>query len=224
MFPPAPTTEDAEDSPSEAESEGEGLLPAEPTDTDAATAGPAQTRAAPRTRNIGPKKARSIARRDQRRAYHEFHRSQAAARAEADATALEEAQEIAYENARRRAIVEEEINERREAERKARREREAREEREVREEVLGLARRHGRVTLRDGWEVILRREGMVGVIEGGEAVGVVTRGGEWVRVERRALEGLWGTLEGKGVEGWGWGDMAEDLGRRVEGKGKPVAV
>lgn len=103
-------------------------------------AGPANT---PAHRNLGAKKAKSLARKDQRRAYNEFMRSQGdAQRAEEAKGAVEREAALAVERERRKAaaaVVEakkaKEREQKREAERKQREE-----ELRARELALGLVR------------------------------------------------------------------------------------
>jgi hypothetical protein len=175
----------------------------------------------PRTRTIGPKKARSIAQRDRRRAYHEFLHSQAQQRAEAEAALREEDEARAFENARRRALVEEEIEARRERERVRRLEEEKMERRRESNDVEALKGmvqggkavelgRLGRKLSRErGWvEGVLRREGLLGVGDD-RSVAMVTRSGWWVRVGKDDMEQLWAVVEEKGT--MKWADMAEIL-------------
>lgn len=141
----------------------------------------------PTTRTIGTKKARSLARRDQRRAYHEFLHTQATQRAAEAAAELEEASSVAFENAQRRYILEEEIAARKASERAVRAAAEAREveleaaaTRMVVEALTGgrrvlleeLAERVGRG--REWVDGVMRREGLVGVGASGEVM-MVTR-------------------------------------------------
>ncbi|KAK4575001.1 hypothetical protein LTR86_000851 [Recurvomyces mirabilis] len=66
--------------------------------------GPARDNDLPNQRNIGAKKAKALARRDQRRAYHEFQRAQGDAQRAADAEgAAEREADLAKERERRRA-------------------------------------------------------------------------------------------------------------------------
>ncbi|RPB06041.1 hypothetical protein L873DRAFT_1727050 [Choiromyces venosus 120613-1] len=179
-------------------------------------AGPAggQTRPhIPRTRNVGAKKARSLARRDQRRAYHEFLHSQAAMRASAAAAIAEEEQDRMFEEKRRRALIEDEIAERKEAERKARAEAERKGAEKERGDVEGLKKKVAvpgawRVSVLGGkrgeeWSVeVLRREGLVGKVRGGEDVGIITGEGWYVRLGERQLELISGEIEKKGRMEW----------------------
>ena len=99
---------------------------------------PPPSRVAPRTRNIGPKKAASLARRDQRRAYNEFQRSQALSTAEATRDLERSLAEAVFAEKQRRAVAEEEIAERRERERLDRLEREKEEDRRRSEDMCTL--------------------------------------------------------------------------------------
>lgn len=67
-------------------------------------AGPARAPMVPEQRNVGAKKAKALARRDQRRAYHEFQRSQGEAQRARDAEGADERDKAqAAERERRRA-------------------------------------------------------------------------------------------------------------------------
>lgn len=182
----------------------------------AAAAGPAggQTRPhIPRTRNVGAKKARSLARRDQRRAYHEFLHSQAAMRASAAAAIAEEEHDRMFEEKRRRALIEDEIAAKKEAERKARLEAEKKGAEKERGDVEELKKKVAapgawRVSALGGkrseaWGVeVLRREGLVGKVRGGEDVGIITGEGWYVRLGERQLELISGEIEKKGRMEW----------------------
>jgi hypothetical protein len=236
---PAPTAaaelgDPASDEESD-EGEGEGedgdlLLPAEDGDLlqdeqpaeEGEPAQPAITRT-PRARVVGTKKARSLARRDQRRAYHEFLHSQAAARAEAEAALREEAEARAFENARRRYLLEEEVAAKREKERI---EREARERKEREKEgrdvdaVVRVLRAEGVVRLdtlaekvgrgREWVEAVIRREGFLGTAEDG-SVRLVTREGVWVCFEKEMQRRLWEVVQERGRMEW------SEIGAVMEG-------
>ncbi|KAF2749407.1 hypothetical protein M011DRAFT_456884 [Sporormia fimetaria CBS 119925] len=91
-------------------------------------AGPAAPRpAAPPTRTVGAKKARSLARRDQRRAYHEFIRQQAEQRRQEEAEGREEREAALAAEKARRAEAERAIEERNREERQSKKEQERRE-------------------------------------------------------------------------------------------------
>lgn len=108
-------------------------------------AGPANpaARVPPQQRNIGAKKAKSLAKKDQRRAYHEFQRSQGDAQRAKDAEfAAEREAEQAAELARRKA-KEAKLEEKKAKEREKRREQERRgreEEIERRERAVSTVR------------------------------------------------------------------------------------
>jgi hypothetical protein len=232
------THESVEDS-DEGEGEGEDgdlLLPAEHgdllqddqpaehgDDDQPAAAGTPPIARATRARVVGTKKARSLARRDQRRAYHEFLHSQAAARAEAEAALREEAEARAFENARRRYLLEEEVAAKREKERVEREERERRErEREGRDVdvVVKALRKGGVVRLqalaekvgrgREWVEAVVRREGFLGTGEDG-SVRFVTREGVWVCFEMEMQRRLWEVLQERGRMEW------SEIGAVMEG-------
>lgn len=205
------------------------LLP--PNDADPAVAAGAAGGAVaplrtPQTRHIGPKKMRSLARRDQRRAYHEFLRSQAEARSEAEAALQEEEAERAFENARRRYLAEEEIAARRRSERAARLELErCKEAAEVQAADAVVAELRLRIRLgqdqgrpvvvhldelarkvgRDGekaWvEGVLRRQGFLSPGEGGE-VRLVTREGVWIGLHPEAVGRFWRVVQTRGKMEW----------------------
>ncbi|KAK8190503.1 hypothetical protein HDK77DRAFT_473904 [Phyllosticta capitalensis] len=141
--------------------------------------------AARASRQVGAKKARSIARRDQRRAYHEFMRAQGEAQRARDAEGAEEREAEAFEEKRRRAVAEAQLEE------KARREREERRERErrAREDELRVQREAVRV-VREG----LRERGAVRLED------VVERVGKRGEVGREWVERL---LKAEGVVGRG---------------------
>ncbi|KAI9783048.1 MAG: hypothetical protein M1839_004217 [Geoglossum umbratile] len=90
------------------------------------------TSTTPRTRNVGKKKAKSLARRDQNRAYHEFMRQQGEAQRARDREIEASLEAELFEEKRRRALIEQELEEKRRIEREARRE----EERRRREEDI----------------------------------------------------------------------------------------
>lgn len=97
-------------------------------------AGPANDRPRPTPANrvVGTKKAKSLARKDQRRAYHEFHRQEAELRRQREAEGKEEREAALAAEKARRAEVEREIQERERAEREKKKEVERKEEEEER--------------------------------------------------------------------------------------------
>lgn len=211
-------------------SEGEGsegepaeapLLPGEPIQADATDApipGPQLPAVQPRdhapsTRTVGAKKARSLARRDQRRAYHEFLQSQQSERRRQAEAIAEEEEERIYEVKRKRAAEEEEITKRKMKEKEERIEAERKRQEERKRDVEKVK---GVVTARKGkkaWSL----EGLAKMVERDEA---------WVR-EVLKLEGLVGGKEGEWrmITGEGWYVVVGEaelgvLYRELEKRGK----
>lgn len=89
-------------------------------------------RPTPQNRTIGAKKAKSLARKDQRRAYHEFHRQEAELRRQREAEGKEEREALLAAKKARRAEAEELIREKEREERELRKEEERREQEEER--------------------------------------------------------------------------------------------
>lgn len=168
---------------------------ADPAAAAAAAAAQQQRRAAAAaTRQVGAKKARSLARRDQRRAYHEFVRTQGEAQRAREREGAEEREAELFEEKRRRAVAEAAVEERARREREERRERERRareEEGRVQREALKVVREglEGRGAV--GVEEVLRRVGRNGA-EGGD------EGREWLERLLRA-GGVVG--RGRGADG-----------------------
>lgn len=169
----------------------------------------------PRTRTVGAKKARSLARRDQRRAYYEFLQSQQSERARAAAATAEEEEERLFEEKRRRALVEEEIAAKREKERLERIEADRVREEERRRDVgrvKGVVTGGGRKAWRvqelaemvgrdEGWvREVLRVEGLVGGRQGEWRM--LTGEGWYVIIGEGELKVLYGELERKGRMEW----------------------
>ncbi|KAG0642147.1 hypothetical protein HOY80DRAFT_1008079 [Tuber brumale] len=184
-----------------------------------AAAGPASGQPRPHlphTRNVGTKKPRSLARWDQRRAYHELLHSQGAMCA---STAAEH--DKTFEEKRRCALIENEIAVKKEAERKAWLEAERNGAEKERGDVEGLKKKVAvpgawRMSALGGkrgeeWSVeVLRQEGLVGKVRGGEDVGIITGEGWYVRLGERQLELISGEIEKKGrME---WREIADRLG------------
>ncbi|KAF2461927.1 hypothetical protein BDY21DRAFT_330016 [Lineolata rhizophorae] len=158
-------------------------------------------RAGAADRPVGAKKAKSLARRDQRRAYHEFQRMQGDAARRAAAEGAEEREAALAEERARRAAVERELEEKARREREAKKEREEeamREEREKRKKVEGWVRQ----TLREE-----NTRAALNLKELGKSVG---RSREWVEgvVKAVGVLGLRKTPEGTKVlvmiTGGGW--------------------
>ncbi|KAF2683854.1 hypothetical protein K458DRAFT_443371 [Lentithecium fluviatile CBS 122367] len=174
-------------------------------DAFAGPANPDRPRATPANRPIGTKKAKSLARRDQRRAYHEFHRSQAEQRRQAEAEGREEREALLAAEKARRAEVEREIAEKKRAEverRKDEERREAEEERERRERVVervrGEVMRKGVVDLVDvAWEEgkdrlwidrLVRASGMVAQMEKDGGRVLITGNGWLARLDAQFMQ------------------------------------
>lgn len=205
---------------SEAEAEEDEEPPVDP--------GNPQPLRATRSRVVGTKKARSLAARDRRRAYHEFLQSQAQQREKEEEAAREEDEARAFENARRRYLLEDEIAARKQAEREERLLREkAEREREAKDaaEVVRVMRDGRSVVLKDvagrlgrseEWVGrIVKREGFLGTAEDG-AVGMVTKKGVWVRFDKEMAEKLLATLGERGrME---WGEIAEVMEGLLRGE------
>jgi len=188
----------------------EPLLPQPNIDNDAGPANPPPNapRATHANRTIGAKKAKSLARKDQRRAYHEFHRQEAELRRLQDAEGAEQREAVLAAERERRARIEDEIREKEREEReriKKEREHEAQEEIERRErvvrEVSQNIRAKGAVDLVDvAWtegkdrvwvEKLVRASGLMGALqrEGGYIRG--TGAGWLVRVDAELMERIY---------------------------------
>ncbi|KAK7517351.1 hypothetical protein IWZ03DRAFT_375956 [Phyllosticta citriasiana] len=198
--------------------------------------------AARASRQVGAKKARSIARRDQRRAYHEFMRAQGEAQRARDAEGAEEREAEAFEEKRRRAVAEAALEEKARREREERRERERRaredELRAQREAVRlvkdGLERRgvlrvedvmwrvgktggEGRVWL----ERLLRAEGVVGRGRSDDGFfRLVTASGWVVKVGHADMVAAWERAAEKGMVKITYADLGAALGEVVLGGAK----
>ena len=172
-------------------------------------------------RNVGAKKAKSLARREQRRAYHEFQRSRGDAQRAEDNKDAEERDAALFEEKRRRAVAEMEIEERRRMEAEAKREA----ERRSREE--GMRRREGcvrmvREGLDRGWRVnlkdVARAVGYVDWdVDGEEWAGRLVRGSGMVGTRRKGEEKSMIMVTGTGyVVKVGQADMDEAYRQALE--------
>ncbi|KAF9695594.1 hypothetical protein EKO04_006470 [Ascochyta lentis] len=197
--------------------------PAEPQPQEAAFAAPEQAgpanerpRPTPQNRAVGAKKAKSLARKDQRRAYHEFHRQEAELRRLQAAEGAEERDAALAAEKARRAAAEAEIVERERREREERKrevEREVEEERERRERVVRSVREEvesvGAVDLVDvAWtegkgrvwvERLVRASGVLGQLAREGAKVLVTSQGWLVRVDKEIMERAYAEAEKFGV-------------------------
>lgn len=182
--------------------------------------GPANDRPRPTAANrtVGTKKAKSLARRDQRRAYHEFHRSQAEQRRLAEAAGREEREKALAEEKARRADKERVIAEKMRIEREKRKEeerREVEEERERRERAISRVREEmerkgavnlGQLALQEGkdnvWiEKLVRASGLIEkVTKEKEGSKVLITGESWlVRIDAELMRGAYAeaVIQGK---------------------------
>lgn len=100
--------------------EERNLHPTHDLAADDALPGPANGAPLPPARNVGAKKAKSLARKDQRRAYHEFMRSQGDAQRAKDAEGAEERDAALAAEKERRKLTEKELESRKAKEREAR--------------------------------------------------------------------------------------------------------
>ncbi|KZM20317.1 uncharacterized protein EKO05_0006975 [Ascochyta rabiei] len=177
-------------------------------------AGPAneRPRPTPQNRAVGAKKAKSLARKDQRRAYHEFHRQEAELRRLQAAEGAEERDAALAAEKARRAAAEAEIVERERREREERKrevERELEEEQERRERVVRSVRdavdSAGCVDLVDvAWtegkdrvwvERLVRASGVLGQLAKDGAKVLITSQGWLVRVDKDIMERVYADAE-----------------------------
>ncbi|KAF2642022.1 hypothetical protein P280DRAFT_424720, partial [Massarina eburnea CBS 473.64] len=192
--------------PTPPQGQARAARPAPPNHAHPGPAGPANPRPV-QNRVIGTKKAKSIARRDQRRAYHEFQRSQAEQRRAAEDHGREEREAQLATVKARRAEEERKIAERLRLEREKKKEeerREAEQERERRERVVARVRdevgRKGAVDLgkvareegkeRASIERLVRASGMVAAMEKDNAKSkiMITGEGWMVRVDAKLMK------------------------------------
>lgn len=177
---------------------------------EAAEAGPARVPDMPTQRNVGAKKAKSLARRDQRRAYHEFQRSQGEAQRALDAEGAAEREAAAAAERERRRATEAALEAKKARERELKREQDRKEREEEirrRELVVSIVRREleersmcdlFRVARQVGGDVdeewvekILNASGLVG--RKGTVVTTVTSMGWAVRVSEKDMAALYQT-------------------------------
>lgn len=203
-------------------------------------AGPAERpRPTPANRAIGAKKAKSLARKDQRRAYHEFHRQEAELRRLQEAEGRDEREALLAAEKARRSAAEAEIREQERKERekvKEERDREIREEQERRERVVQYVReeleRRGAVDLAEAaysegkdrlWvERLVRASGLLVQAERTGGKVVITSQGWLVRVDRKIMEMAYKEAEeaaDRGEGKVGFGDFGEMLEKAVRARG-----
>lgn len=203
QHPPAPRVEGDNDF-------ADAFAPAAgPADPPAHQNGP---RATPANRTVGAKKAKSLARKDQRRAYHEFHRQEAELRRLQQAEGAEEREAALAAERERRARIEEEIREREREERdkaKREREREAEEENARRERVVRKVRedmqQRGAVDLVDiAWsegkdkiwvERLVRASGLLSQLQKDGAHVMITGHGWLVKLDAELMKQAYADAE-----------------------------
>lgn len=195
-------------------------------------ANPNQPRPTAANRTIGAKKAKSLARKDQRRAYHEFHRQEAELRRLRDQEGAEEREaELAAERDRR-AKIEADIAAKEREERAKRKEaerREIEEENERRERVVGKVRdavnKKGCVDLLDEarkegkdrmWVTkLVKASGLVAQLSGEGSRVMITGDGWLVRIDEEIMAQAYRDAEAFGSRNGGRVGF-EDLGGFME--------
>lgn len=167
-------------------------------------------RPTPSSRTVGAKKAKSLARKDQRRAYHEFMRSQGEAQRARDAEGAREREAILAEERARRAAAESEVEARRAKEREEKRVREmqalseelARRDRavaSVREELLkrgrcdlaAVAKKIGGGADQTWIENLVKASGLLSDDRSGGVVTLLTEAGWAVEVSKDDMEAMY---------------------------------
>lgn len=162
----------------------------------------------PPQRNVGAKKAKSLARKDQRRAYNEFMRSQGDAQRAMDAEGAQEREAALAAEKERRRLAEKELDFRKAKEREAKREREEQQRKEnarltdlvlstVRDELdsrrmcnlFQVAELIGDDVDEEWIETVLRASGMVG--KKGDTMTTITEMGWVVRVTVEDMAALY---------------------------------
>ena len=196
--------------------------------------GPARAPNIPTERNVGAKKAKSLARRDQRRAYHEFQRSQGEAQRTRDAEGAAEREAVLAAERERRRAAEATSEAKKAKERELRREQERREREEeirrreltvsiIRQELeesmmcdlFRVAKQVGGDVDEEWVEKILHASGLIG--KKGDAMTFITSTGWAVRVSAQDMATLYQTAI-KNDEGDGNGRVSyEGLGGILEG-------
>ncbi|KAF2216558.1 hypothetical protein CERZMDRAFT_109423 [Cercospora zeae-maydis SCOH1-5] len=198
-------------------------------------AGPAAAQPAalmpPAHRNIGAKKAKSLAKKDQRRAYHEFQRSQGDAQRAKDAEGAAEREVAQAAEIARRKATEAKLEEKKAKEREKRREQERRERegqialreravesvKEALEErrmcnLFDVGRQIGGADLDEvALEKILNAAGVVGRSKDGSAVTMVTSTGWIVRVREEDMRTAYETAAQTGDKEIDWEGFGEVL-------------
>jgi hypothetical protein len=210
-----------------------------PQDGDAGPANPGP-RATTANRTIGAKKAKSLARKDQRRAYHEFHRQEAELRRLQEQEGAEEREKEISAEKERRAKIEADIASKEREERAKRKEaerREVEEENERRERVVGKVRDavewKGYVDLLDEarrekkdkvWVVkLIKASGLLAQLSSERSKAMITADGWLVRVDQAIMEQAYRDAEsfGRHKEGRiGFEDLGGFMERAVRARAK----
>ncbi|KAH7406822.1 hypothetical protein DE146DRAFT_405841 [Phaeosphaeria sp. MPI-PUGE-AT-0046c] len=194
----------------------------------------------PANRTVGAKKAKSLARKDQRRAYHEFHRQEAELRRLREQEGAEEREaELAAER-ERRAKIEADIASKEREERQRRKEeerREAEEESERRERVVSRVRREvnqrgcvdlleeGRKEGKDKmWVVrLVKASGLLAQLSAEGSRVMITRDAWLVRVDGEIMAQAYRDAEVFGAKNGGrvgFEDLGGFMERAVRARGK----
>jgi hypothetical protein len=193
---------------------------------------PDQPRNTPANRIVGAKKAKSLARKDQRRAYHEFHRQEAELRRLREQEGAEEREAEFAAERDRRARIEADIAAKEREERQRRKEeerREAEEETERRERVVSRVRREviqrGCVDLldearREGkdkmWVMrLVKASGLLAQVSTEGSRTLITGDGWLVRVDEQIMAQAYKEAEAFGARNGGKVGF-EDLGGFME--------
>lgn len=202
-------------------------------------------------RQVGAKKAKSLARRNQIRAYHEFQREQGDLQRARDAsTAAEREKEMVAERLRREK-VEAEIADQKQRERVAKREREAKERvkesNAVKEALKIIAEtldKRGMLELADvvrhvnrdlQWgETLVRREGLLGLKhEDGKKVLTLLTGKEWlVRIDENSMKEFYQKIatttfkhpDGTQKHAMGYQELGSTLGDIIRSQNQQAAI
>lgn len=194
-------------------------------------------RIANHNREVGAKKAKSLARRNQQRAYNEFMREQGEAERAEWASTAKEREEKLEEERKKRADREQKIKDKERKEREGRKMREEEERREeldavrdagkiVREglEVDGFVRIEdlaARVQRDNAWaERLVRREGVLRIrfVDGKKEVTMLTARGFVVRVDEDMMKMVYERAAIKGANGngkIGWDDLGSVIQKVV---------
>ncbi|GIZ46167.1 hypothetical protein CKM354_000930500 [Cercospora kikuchii] len=181
-------------------------------------------------RNIGAKKAKSLAKKDQRRAYHEFQRSQGDAQRAKDAEGAAEREAAQAAEVVRRKATEAKLEEKKAKEREKRREQERREREEqiaLRERAIEFVKEAlderkmcnlfdvGRQVGGDFDEVslekILNAAGITGKSKDGTATTMVTSTGWVVRVRKEDMAKAYENAAETGEKEIDWEEFGEIL-------------